>query len=546
MAGKHITEANAATAKALNLKLGFGLNVKHFGAVGDGITDDSVAVQACIDSLRGIGGKIHFPKGTYLIGSKISILNDISTWPKQAPLIITGEGCHKSGMGTEPLGGTILLMTFNGTYGKLVTSGLGYLVLQDITFQDNTTNSTPFVYSTYTTVNIHDCCFIGKTVGTACSQDAIVLGGTLDTRLITLDDSFTGYGSVIVNNFFDRVRRTVYLCTAANGVIVRDNTIWSSCGSNLADGACMEIDNPGVGTKYTSGNIIAGNLFEMGNYKYSIKILRGAQNTLSFNNFFDITANNLGGVYLGAEAYNNFIIDGITTGLTNNVVVCEDGVTKMSNTHITANHLSESDNHVQTNFNHVNGTKTRKLVVTGSPTGSILVQPDSSQSDYSPMIELKRSAAESVSPNAVILNILQNGKISLTGGGAGNIDAPLVTFSGGGRKWSAVTADDTNGGAMEIDTGSSGSFLTVKGYGIKLVAEDGTTQRLLLGCGKNMIRFGSDTTVNNNQGIITGVGTPEGNITAPTGSLYLRSDGGAGTSLYVKESGVGATGWITK
>jgi hypothetical protein len=43
-----------------------------------------------------------------------------------------------------------------------------------------------------------------------------------------------------------------------------------------------------------------------------------------------------------------------------------------------------------------------------------------------------------------------------------------------------------------------------------------------------------------------GAGAPEGSVTANVGSLYLRSDGGASTSLYVKESGAGNTGWIAK
>lgn len=43
-----------------------------------------------------------------------------------------------------------------------------------------------------------------------------------------------------------------------------------------------------------------------------------------------------------------------------------------------------------------------------------------------------------------------------------------------------------------------------------------------------------------------GNGTPEGVVTANIGSLYLRKDGGAGTVLYVKESGNGtSTGWST-
>lgn len=47
--------------------------------------------------------------------------------------------------------------------------------------------------------------------------------------------------------------------------------------------------------------------------------------------------------------------------------------------------------------------------------------------------------------------------------------------------------------------------------------------------------------------ILIGSGSPEGVIRAKIGTLYLRRDGGAGTSLYVKESGDGqAAGWAAK
>ena len=44
----------------------------------------------------------------------------------------------------------------------------------------------------------------------------------------------------------------------------------------------------------------------------------------------------------------------------------------------------------------------------------------------------------------------------------------------------------------------------------------------------------------------SGSGSPEGVVTAPVGSLYSRTDGGLLTSLYVKESGSGNTGWVGK
>ena len=43
--------------------------------------------------------------------------------------------------------------------------------------------------------------------------------------------------------------------------------------------------------------------------------------------------------------------------------------------------------------------------------------------------------------------------------------------------------------------------------------------------------------------IFSGTGTPEGAVTAGIGSIFLRTDGGVGTSLYSKTSGAGNTGW---
>lgn len=45
---------------------------------------------------------------------------------------------------------------------------------------------------------------------------------------------------------------------------------------------------------------------------------------------------------------------------------------------------------------------------------------------------------------------------------------------------------------------------------------------------------------------LAGSGSPEGKVTAGVGSFFSRTDGGAGTCLYVKESGAGSTGWVAK
>lgn len=46
--------------------------------------------------------------------------------------------------------------------------------------------------------------------------------------------------------------------------------------------------------------------------------------------------------------------------------------------------------------------------------------------------------------------------------------------------------------------------------------------------------------------VYSGKGTPEARVTAGIGATYHRLDGGASTSFYVKESGIGNTGWVAK
>lgn len=44
--------------------------------------------------------------------------------------------------------------------------------------------------------------------------------------------------------------------------------------------------------------------------------------------------------------------------------------------------------------------------------------------------------------------------------------------------------------------------------------------------------------------VTSGTGSPQGVLTAPVGSVFLRTDGAAGTTIYSKETGAGNTGWV--
>lgn len=66
------------------------------------------------------------------------------------------------------------------------------------------------------------------------------------------------------------------------------------------------------------------------------------------------------------------------------------------------------------------------------------------------------------------------------------------------------------------------------------------SNRLELQSGVRLAVSGTDAAV------YAGSGTPEGVVTAVVGSLFLRTDGGAGSTLYIKETGTSNTGWVAK
>jgi hypothetical protein len=60
-------------------------DVQTYGAVGDGTTDDTAAIQSAIDATPANGGVVFFPPGTYKVVATLNI---------DKPLEILGSGPH--------------------------------------------------------------------------------------------------------------------------------------------------------------------------------------------------------------------------------------------------------------------------------------------------------------------------------------------------------------------------------------------------------------------------------------------------------------------
>lgn len=65
-------KATPTTPRSLASKLSDVVSVRDYGAVGDGVTDDTAAVQAALNAISS-GGQLEFPCGTYKLTSAISV-----------------------------------------------------------------------------------------------------------------------------------------------------------------------------------------------------------------------------------------------------------------------------------------------------------------------------------------------------------------------------------------------------------------------------------------------------------------------------------------
>jgi hypothetical protein len=105
------TQAGSTYGRNVQLKLQETVSVKDFGAVGDGVTDDTVAVTAFLTSIISTGDTGLIPEGIYLVDT-ISL--------------VAGSGFNLIGSGTIKATGSnrLNMLVFSGTVGTINIDGI--------------------------------------------------------------------------------------------------------------------------------------------------------------------------------------------------------------------------------------------------------------------------------------------------------------------------------------------------------------------------------------------------------------------------------------
>lgn len=338
-------------------------------------TDQTATLNAEMVALNTAGGgTLVLPIGRITCEGTFTLPTDgASPVPTVNPLRLLGQGAQWAARSaTPPTGGTILDIKGTDTYGKIKTNGVGIFSAEGVTFTDSAGTDTPFLYTTNTTLHVQRCAFMGTKNWTACDQDAIICGGINQVEGGSAwTDGFQGYGTVISRNYFNHIRRAVFGRAFFNSNVIRDNTVWNQCGSNLADGACIEIDGQPSGASSALGNKIQGNLIEAPAYPYSIKLTQAQGNIITGNDTWDHTATTLAAIRFEHDASNNYIIHGWLDAAVDGVSEATPGLIEV-NLVVNPNMLGGTTNFPWTT-RFARGLETNAIIASGIGTPEILL-----------------------------------------------------------------------------------------------------------------------------------------------------------------------------
>ena len=559
----------ALTKVTYSMIAGAAVNVLDFGAVGNGVADDSSAIQAAVNSLTN-GGTVFFPTGTYLCLSGLTVANNKTsldfagnavltyTTPTQILLTFSGTNCElRNAIINAPA-------VFDGT-NALPGYGIVQITGEFFSANDCVINNVPrigFWFSNTNNGSITNCKINGGTTEGFYTESNTLHAG------IYIDPNSTGSQGnfIIANNYINR---------CVQGALSGNLGSGSQEQSITVSGNVFELCwNHGW---YTSG--IGNGISVTGNAFNACQIpiaLTGSNHTVTGNAI--VVATTGSGSSKDNEATGISLRDPVNCIVSNNsikgesfpggaVISLDDLIDAPGSNKVVGNIVS--NNTIEITNSSVAGVNAIRLTALSTSnvsnniiSGNVIRAPGR---PFAGLIQIVGFSSIVSQNNSIVDNIIiANGQ-----------QASSNQFSGI-QLLNVLDSDVTNNKIRcEFDATASTIFLGVDLNGCSRVVAQNNQVACSADFGANVqIRGYSETTTGsdnqflmNNFSVNTtkatallfnllttsgvrvehaGENTPEGAIVSDVGGLWRRTNGGAGTTLYVKESGTSNTGWVGK
>ncbi len=527
------TKTGAGDIQWTLMATGIYFNVRNYGATGDGVTDDRAAIQLAINDASVIGGTVFFPPGTYLCGKNGGnaysfLLNNVDF------VRFLGTG----------IGGAVLKQSGSAAAGSYdlfrITGGSEATEFELLTFdQSGLTNPGANVCNMINAieasiVKIINCRFTG---GVATAGAYVHVGGVsgLTAELVQIVGcDLRNAGGPCV--WFDSESTTCWLLdsTLVNTATSDDCLeIVDSASGDISDIQVMgnHIENT---QKYAlrassatllrrlqiNNNLFLGlvdvtlatrSQFQHNEVYLSVGALAAAVCTFTDSSEFQFQKNIVGRESTCAVGLNLFLDTCSKVQVQKNIWIAEKAGSGLLRTLDTTS--------IQIQGNVCTATDAGSTTVDAYSIEADAVNIDNIQITHDQITATAGTWANAVT---ILAGTGTVGLVQVTPGIFDNCDNGVLFDDGGGGAGKFINFLMVAGGIIDADTTAFAA--SVSGLYVRIAGNAST--------------FGVN--------VISGADTPEGNVTARAGSMYLRSDGGASTTLYIKTSGTGNTGWTAK
>lgn len=468
-------------------------NVVSYGAKGNGTVDDSVAIQAAINAaIAAGGGVVYLPPGTYLISNQgLKLGSNIS---------LVG-----SGIGISTL--------------KLGSASINGIIYDTVAYANCSVSSVSF-----------DC---NATIG-----NAIQLSATGHDKLTIERCEFKNAGGG--NIWAVRIGAVTTTTATSTRVTFRNNIVAANSSGTLENVLFASIENSTI-----TGNWFTGST----STSAALAIYGYCKNSSLLGNVF---ANNANGDYYIQQGQHITCAGNVHVGngsgtIPVKVINCQDILITGNDFQGTSN-ASDSGvwifDYNAANFDGVHASifpNSNRIVIQSNKFDNVyngVYFPAQTQAD-------KNLAQTNITIENNVFSRTNNASVYLNGGTAtGIIGVRIVNNVVENGSWTSTGAFEILGSATNttdiliannrVGSSSGGASSAIhidKATDVRLIANDVHANATPL----SLTNAGAASVAVDNVGINTGSGVPTS--TLPKGSLFQRSDGAAGSTLYVTQGG---------